>query len=27
MLILKEDWAVKEILDTDGIVNLLSSNS
>lgn len=26
MLILKEDWVVKEILDMDGIVNLLSSN-
>ena len=24
MLILKEDWAVKEILDMDGIVNLIS---
>ena len=27
MLILKEDWVVKEILDMDGIVNLLSSNN
>jgi len=25
MLILKEDWVVKDILDFDGIVNLLSS--
>lgn len=25
MLILKEDWVVKEILDMDGIVGLLSS--
>ena len=24
MLILKEDWVVKEILDMDGIVNLIS---
>lgn len=27
MLILKEDWVAKEILDMDGIVNLLSSNN
>ena len=27
MLILKEDWVVKETLDMDGIVNLLSSNN
>ena len=25
MLILKEDWVVKEILDMDGIVNLISN--
>ena len=26
MLILKEDWAVDQILDVDGIVNLISKN-
>jgi hypothetical protein len=25
MLILKEDWVVKEVLDMDGIVNLISN--
>ena len=25
MLVLKEDWVVKEILDMDGIVNLISN--
>jgi hypothetical protein len=26
MIVLREDWVVKEILDIDGIVNLISSS-